>query len=183
VRLSGPWAVCRLGRFTEPRIEAEIVLHFRSTPVATDDPAAVLACIDWIAHGVEIVQSHFPGWKFQAADAIADSALHGMLLVGEPQSVEGFGSDLVSQLERFTIALSCEDSVRDRGRGSNVFGGPLAAAAHLISLLAKQPQALRTGELVATGTLTLALPMLAGETWSTALDGIALPGVSVTSEP
>jgi 2-oxo-3-hexenedioate decarboxylase len=71
--------------------------------------------------------------------------------------------------------------VRDTGRGSNVLGSPLAAAGHLIALLAKQPQAkpLQAGELVTTGTLTGALPIRAGETWSTVLDGIALPGISV----
>lgn len=147
----------------------------------SDNPIAVLACIDWIAHGIEIVQSHFPGWKFQAADTITDCALHGTLLVGEPQSVERLGADLVSRLERFTIALSCEGDVRERGHGANVLGSPLAAAAHLISVLAKQPKAkaLEAGELVTTGTLTRALPIRAGETWSTVLDGIALSGISV----
>jgi len=181
VRLSGPRAACRLARFAEPRIEPEIVLHFRSAPPVTDDPVALLACIDWIAHGIEIVQSHFPRWKFQAADTIADCALHGTLLVGEPQRVERLGTDLVSRLERFTITLSCEDDVRDRGRGCNVLGGPLAAVTHLISALEKQPlaKALQGGELVTTGTLTQALPIRAGETWSTVFDDIALPGISV----
>lgn len=53
--------------------------------------------------GSKIVQSHFRGWKFQAADAVADWALHGMLLVGEPQSVDRFDTDLVSQLKHFTV--------------------------------------------------------------------------------
>ena len=173
---------CRLGRFAEPRIEPEVVLHFRSSPPVTNDPADLLACIDWIAHGIEIVQSHFPGWKFRAADTIADWALHGTLLVGEPQPVEGMGPDLAAQLERFTISLSCDGHVRDTGRGSNVLGGPLKAAAHLIAVLARQPQGkvLQASELVTTGTLTRALPIRAGEAWSTALDGIALPGISVT---
>ena len=90
-----------LARFAEPRIEPELVLHFRSTPPLTDDPAEILACIDWIAHGIEIVQSHFPGWKFRAADTVADWALHGTLLVGEPQSVERLGRDLVFTARAF----------------------------------------------------------------------------------
>ena len=181
VHLPASLGTCRLGRFAEPRIEPEIVLHFRSAPPATNDPAELLACIDWIAHGIEIVQSHFPGWTFRAADTVADWALHGTLLVGEPQSVERIGPDLVSRLERFTISLSCDGHVRDTGRGSNVLASPLNAAAHLIAVLAKQPQAkaLQAGELVTTGTLTRALPIRAGETWSTVLDGIALPGISV----
>jgi 2-keto-4-pentenoate hydratase len=157
------------------------VLHFRSAPPESGDPAEILACVDWIAHGFEIVQSHFPGWKFQAADTIADSALHGTLLVGEPQDVARLGSDLVARLERFTIALACDGVVRERGHGANVLGSPLAAVAHLISLLSTQPlaTALQAGELVTTGTLTQASPIRAGETWSTELDGIGLPGLSV----
>jgi 2-keto-4-pentenoate hydratase len=182
VHLSGSRGACRLGRFIEPRIEPEIVVHFRSAPpIGENDPAAILACIDWIAHGIEIVQSHFPGWKFQAADTIADWALHGTLLVGEPQGVGRFGPDLVSQFERFAITLSCDGDVRDRGRGSNVLGSPLAAVAHLTVLLEKQPHAsaLQADDLVTTGTLTVALPIRAGETWSTVFDGIQLPGISV----
>src|SRR5204862_1807811 len=70
--------------------------------------------------------------------SIADAALHGTLLVGEPQGVDEIGPDLVSRLERFMISLSCDGDVRDSGRGSNVLGSPLAAAAHLIAVLAKQ---------------------------------------------
>jgi 2-oxo-3-hexenedioate decarboxylase len=181
VHLSASRGSCRLGRFAEPRIEPEIVLHFRSPPPLTDDPAQLLSCIDWIAHGIEIVQSHFPGWKFRAADTIADWALHGTLLVGEPQSVARIGSDLATMLERFTISLSCDGHVRDTGSGSNVLGSPLRAAAHLNAVLATQPEAkaLQAGELVTTGTLTGALPIRAGETWTTVLDGIPLPGISV----
>lgn len=99
--------------------------------------------------------------------------------------MERFETDLVSQLKHFTVTLVCEEHIRERGRGSNALGSPLTAAAHLISLLAKQPQAsaLQADELVATGTLTRALPVLAGETWSTAIDGISLPSISVTFEP
>ena len=181
VHLPASRGACGLGRFAEPRIEPEIVLHFRSAPPVTNDPAELLACIDWIAHGIEIVQSHFLGWTFRAADTVADWALHGTLLVGEPQAVERMGPDLVSRLERFTISLSCDGDVRDTGCGANVLGRPLSAAAHLIAVLAKQSQAtaLQAGELVTTGTLTMALPIRAGETWNTVLDGIALPGISV----
>jgi 2-keto-4-pentenoate hydratase len=146
------------------------------------DPAELLACIDWIAHGFEIVQSHFPGWKFRAADTIADGALHGTLCVGEPQEVRRLGASLMSDLERFAIALSCDGNVRERGKGSNVLGSPLTAVAHLIAVLAKQSRTkpLQAGELVTTGTLTTALAIHAGETWTTELEGIAMPGISLT---
>ena len=183
-RLSGSRGTCRLGRFVaDPRIEPEIILHFRAAPPLGGDPAAVLACVDWVAHGFEIVQSHFPHWKFQAADTIANSSLHGTLLVGEPRPLDTLGDDLISRLKRFTIALACDGTVHDRGRGANALGSPLAAVAHLTSVLAAQHAgAIQADELVTTGTLTQAPLIRAGETWSTALDGIDLPGLSVTFE-
>jgi 2-keto-4-pentenoate hydratase len=181
MHLSNSTGTCALGRFADPRIEPEIVLHFKSAPPSTANPAEILCCIDWIAHGIEIVQSHFPDWKFQAADTIADSSLHATLLVGEPRKVEELGANLVERLGTFTISLSCDGAERDRGGGANVLGSPLAAIAHLLSVLAQQPksQPLAAGELVTTGTLTRALTLRAGETWSTRFDGLDLPGITL----
>src|SRR5256712_8047743 len=65
-----------IGHLLQPRIEPEIQLHFTRTPPVTRDEAAILDCIDWIAHGFEIVQCPFCDWKFKAADAIAAFAVH-----------------------------------------------------------------------------------------------------------
>lgn len=174
-------AVCRIGGLAEPRIEPEIVLHFASAPPVASDPQAILACIDWIAHGFEIVQSHFPGWRFAAADTIADGALHGLLLVGPPRRVGALGADVAARLERFTIELLRAGELRERGTGANVLDGPLQAVAHLVAVLAASgAPPLAAGEIVSTGTLTRALPIAAGETWSTRIGGIDLPGITAT---
>ncbi|MNC89421.1 hypothetical protein D3C83_53560 [compost metagenome] len=49
-------------------------------------------------------------------------------------------------------------------------------------MLARQPEApaLRAGEIVTTGVLTDAHPVNAGETWTTSLRGLPLPGLTVT---
>ncbi len=62
-----------------------------------------------------------------------------------------------------------------------MLGSPLAAVAHLLAVLAERPadEAIQAGELVTTGTLTQAHPVHAGETWSTALEGIGLPGLRI----
>ena len=174
-------ATCRIARFAEPKIEPEIVLHFHTAPPVDGDAAAILACVDWIAHGFEIVQSAYPGWKFKVADTIANSALHGTLLVGAPQPVARLGAGLIQALMHFSISLYRDGAVADTGKGSNVLGSPLAAIGHLLGVLARQPQypPLRANEMVTTGTLTAALSIHPGETWRTELDGIALPGLAV----
>lgn len=172
-----------LGPFSEPKIEPEIVVHFSETPPVGGDLFALLACVDWVAHAFEIVQCHYPGWVFQAADTVADSALHGALLVGDTVPVAELGDDPIDVLESFELTLSRNGEAMETGKGANVLGGPLAAVAHLIAALGEQGSApLEAGEMVTTGTLTGAYPLRVGETWSTKLNGIVLPGLSVTIE-
>ena len=67
----------------EPRIEPEIAFGLVAAPAAGMNKQALLGCIDWVAHGFEIVQSIFPNWTFLAADTIAAYGLHGALLSGD----------------------------------------------------------------------------------------------------
>lgn len=184
-RLATDRATCSIGRFAEPKIEPEIVLHLRSAPPAGADLRAVLESVDWVAHAFEIVQSHFPGWRFQAADTVADCSLHGTLLIGKPQVVERLARDPLGALESFTLALACNGEVRESGRGANVLGSPLAALAHLVAVLSRQPdfRPLQADEIVTTGTITAAQPVRIGEVWNTELEGIALPGLTVEFVP
>jgi 2-oxo-3-hexenedioate decarboxylase len=179
---TGGTARCNCEHCPEPLIEPEIIVHFHSAPPTGGDAADILACIDWIAHGIEIVQSHFPDWQFQAADTVADCGLHAMLIVGEPVETARLGPNLLSDLETFTITLFCNDNERDRGQGANVMGNPVKAVEHLNDVLSRQPHApsLQANELVTTGSLTAALPITGRQRWSTELAGIALPGISVS---
>ena len=77
----------------EPRIEPEIVFRLASTPAPGMDERALLACIDWVAHGFEIVQSIFPGWKFSIPDTVAAFGLHGALLIGPRHSIAAHAED------------------------------------------------------------------------------------------
>jgi 2-oxo-3-hexenedioate decarboxylase len=181
VRLNDTRATCRLGKFVEPKIEPEIVFGFRAIPRIGVGLVEVLNAIDWVAHGFEIVQSHFPGWKFQAPDTVVDAGLHATLLVGPPRPLSQLGTDVIGALESFTLALSCGDRHIETAKGSNVLGNPLSAVVHLLSVLAKQPDyaALQAGEIVATGTVTTARSIQAGEIWRSEVRGIALPGLTV----
>lgn len=176
-------AFMKIDGFAEPRIEPEIVLHFKSAPPEPRDEAAVLGCIDWIAHGFEIVQSPFPGWKFKVPDTIAVNGLHGALIIGDPIPVATI-PDCAKRLREFRIKLKRGDAVMAEGCGANVLDSPLLASAYLARTLKNLPEfpPVAAGEVVTTGTLTAALPIRQGETWNTLLSGIALPGLAVTFE-
>jgi 2-keto-4-pentenoate hydratase len=175
-----------IGHLAQPRIEPEILLHFKTSPAGARTEAEILECIDWIAHSVEIVQSHFADWKFKAADTAAAFGLHGALMVGPPRPIADLGTpdELIAKLRTFTIALSKNGEVQARGGGFNVLDSPLLAFAHLQTVLERLPQfePVQAGEIVTTGTLTAALPITAGQTWSTEIDGLDLPGLRVRFE-
>jgi 2-keto-4-pentenoate hydratase len=168
--------------FVQPKIEPELVLHLHRAPAPGADEAALLACIDWVAHGFEIVQSHYANWQFTAADAVAAGSLHGALLLGEPVPVAQLGANPTELLRNCHIGLFRDGEHLQTGVGSNVLGSPLAALSHLVSLLAAQgpAQALQAGEMVTTGTLTAAYDVRPGQTWRTQIAGINLPGLHVT---
>jgi 2-oxo-3-hexenedioate decarboxylase len=180
-RPRGGRAVAAIGGFACAKIEPEIVLHFKAAPPAVRDEAAILDCVDWVAHGFEIVQSPFPDWKFKAADTIAANGLHGTLVVGEQVPVASI-PDCARRLRELRVALRKGDVVAAEGSGANVLGSPLLAFAHLVEVLARLPQCppVAAGEVVTTGTLTPALDVAPGETWSTTISGIALPGLTIT---
>lgn len=166
----------------EPRIEPELVLHLARTPERGMDEAALFGCVDWVAHGFEIVFSIFPGWRFGAADAAAAYGVHAGLLLGPRHGVGGERAWWFEALSRFGVRLAREGGGAVEGHATNVLGGPLSALRFLVEEIARFPDAppLAAGELVTTGTLTEAMPAVPGETWRSTLDGVPLEGLRLT---
>jgi 2-oxo-3-hexenedioate decarboxylase len=170
-----------LAGLAEPRIEPEIIFGLAAALAPGMDERALLGCVDWIAHGFELVQSIFPRWEFTLPDTVAAYGLHGRLMVGPRHSIAERGDDWLGSLSTFRIDLQRDGTVVDQGRASNVLGGPLSALRHLVEVLASDPvnPPLAAGEIVTTGTLTRAFPVAPGETWTTELSGVALDGIAV----
>lgn len=165
----------------EPRIEPEIVFGLAAAPTPGMDERALLGCIDWVAHGFEVVQSIFPAWAFLAADTVAAYGLHGALRIGPRHSVASRLEDWQGELESFEIDLYRNGALADHGRAANVLDGPVHALRHLVELLAADPfnPPLAAGEIVTTGTLTRAFPVAKGEVWTTRLTGVPLEGARI----
>ena len=157
-----------------PRIEPEICFRLRAAP----EGRRLADCIEWMAHAVEIVQCHHPRWKLTFADSTADNGLHGRLVVGAPAPLPADAERLLARVE---VQLLRGEELVDRGVGANVLGSPLAALAHLVEVLAKQPgaAALAAGEIVTTGVITDAHPVAPGQVWSTRITGLPLPGLTI----
>jgi len=169
----------------EPRIEPEIVLGLAAAPAAGMSEAALLGCVEWVAHGFEIVQSVYPGWKLSGAESAAAFGLHGALVVGPRHAVGGDREAWGERLRDFTLTLRKGDAVVAEGAGANVLGGPIRALRFLVEEIARYPvnAPIAAGEIVTTGTLTDAQPALPGDVWLTELQGIPIAGISLGFAP
>lgn len=166
-----------------PRLEPEIAFKLRAElPNGVSDPAQVLETVEWLAPSFEIVDCHFADWKFKPADAAADFSLHWRLIVGEPKRVDaGDIEELIGSLRDCEVTLRRDGVIMDRGVGANALGHPATALVFLADVLAQQPQfePLAADEIITTGTLTAALPIQPGESWSSEYRGLPVTGIQI----
>jgi 2-oxo-3-hexenedioate decarboxylase len=170
--------------FVEPRIEPEIMFGLKAAPLPGMKERALLDCIEWVSLGYEIVQSIFPGWKFAAADTVAANGVHGALTIGPRHAIAHRETQWQSELASFGVELYCNENLTQRGGGALVLDSPLLALRHLVELLANDSHnpPLRAGDVISTGTLTLAMPVRAGETWTARVTGIPLEEITLRFE-
>ena len=173
-------SVLSLTGLPSPKIEPEVVFWLGAVPRPGMSDRELLECVEAVALGFELVSSIFPDWRFTAPDAVAGFGVHAALITGSQVQISG---DLgwIDQLSRFKVRLTCDGRRVAEGGGADVLGSPLSALRHLNDLLADREfgEPLRAGEVVTTGTLTLAMPVKPGENWTAEPEGIALAPITI----
>lgn len=172
-----------LAGMAAPRIEPEIVIKLkRPILIGGMSDEELVGSLEWIAIGFEIVDSHFPDWRFTAADAVADFGVHAALVVGTPWRIDpAEAQGIVQQLQKLEVVLRKRDEDFAKGIGSNALGSPLLALDHLARVLATQSWApsLVSGEIITTGTLTPLPYVQKGERWSVEITGAPLAPLTI----
>lgn len=174
-RLDGNAAQVSLAGLCQPRLEPEVVFCFARTPNAGMDLDALKGCLSWVAHGYEIVHTHFDAWRFTAADTVADFALHGRLFIGPGVPVAQWPT-LAADLAALEVELSQGGEAKERGVGAIVLDGPLNALRLWVDAMARDTPFwhIVPGDVVTTGTITDAWPLVPGQRWRTTLSDARL---------
>ena len=182
-QLDGPSAAVSLRGLSQPRLEPEVVFGFARSPRAGMGLAELQGCLDWVAHGFEIVHTHFAGWQFSAADTVADFALHGRLCVGPRVPVQGW-TTLAEDLAALRVELLCDGKLVDSGQGAVVLDGPLNALRLWVDAMAEHTPVwpVVPGDVVTTGTITDAWALRPGQVWRTRLSDVRLAGLTLSAE-
>ncbi len=150
------------GRFTQPRVEPEIALRFAHDLEPGADRAAVLAAVESAHAALEIVDSVWSGYRFRIEDNTADGSSAAGVAFGPVVAV-----DRIADIE---VRLRVGDEEVGRGRGSDASGHPADGVVWLVDQLADRGARVRAGDLVITGGLTAATPLLRGGVVSAGFD-------------
>ena len=181
-QVEGGAATVSLAGFSQPRLEPEIMVGFARAPRAGMSEAELAGCIEWVAHGYEIVHTHSADWRFKAADTVADFALHGRLFVGRRVPIAAF-ADPARELAALHVELLEDGEVIDQGDATIVLDGPMTALRLWVDAMAAQPEQwpIVAGDIVTTGTITDAAPMRPGRRFESRLSDPRLPPMALTT--
>ncbi len=131
-----------LSGFVQPRVEPELAVVLRDAVPPGTSPGAVVLAIGAVFLGIDLLDSVWEGYRFSAADVVADNASGGAFLLGDralPWPLDGelalyldgelVASGPVRALEPVTAHLAwLADAVGGLAAGQVVFLGSPAPA-------------------------------------------------------
>ena len=144
-------------------IEAEFAFSMgRDLPGRGEDysVAEVMAAVAALHPAIEVPDSRFEDYaRAGAAQLVADNACASYFCCGPATSAQWRALDLSAH----PVSVSINGKLAAQGSGANVLGDPRVALTWLANELIKRGMALRTGQVVTTGTTMTPAPVVAGD--------------------
>ena len=152
-------ATVSMSGLIHPRAEPEICFVLRSTLAGPGcHIGAVLAATDFVLPGIEVIDSRYRGFDFDARSLVADNTSAARFTVGG----QGRRPDQVD-LRTVGIVLEKNGEPAGLGAGAAVLGHPAAAVAMLANHLGRRGQVIPAGTMIMSGAITEAIPVRAGD--------------------
>lgn len=156
-----PGGVLVCSEFLQARIEPEIAFWLAEDVRGPGITAEhVLAASRGVSAALELVDSRITNWRITLVDTIADNASSGRMIVSES----------VVPVERLDLAavrtvLTRNGEPVGTGTGAAVLGHPAVAVAWLANKLAEFGVTLLAGQVVLSGSMCGAVPVVPGDTF------------------
>lgn len=149
----------RTAELIHPKVEAEICVV---TKAPLQGPGchvgAVMAAIDFVIPGVEIIDSRYRDFKFDLKSVIADNTSASRFVIGgRARGVDGL------DLRTLGVVLEKNGEIVAMAAGAAVMGHPAAAIAALANHLGERGEGIPAGTFIMTGGVTEAIAVQAGD--------------------
>jgi 2-keto-4-pentenoate hydratase len=154
--------------FLQPRVEPEIAFVLKKPLAGPGVTAArAIAAVDFVLPALEIIDSRVRDWEITLADTVADNASSGVVVLGSrPTRLADADLTLTS------CVLRRGGEEVGQGVGGAVLGTPVNALVWLANTLGDLGVALEPGHVVLPGSVTAAVPVRAGDTFTATFGGL-----------
>jgi 2-oxo-3-hexenedioate decarboxylase len=156
-----------------PKIEAEIAfVTSKELSGLSCSINEVLAATECVMPAMEIIDSRYKDFRFDAASVVADNTSAAMYVVGgAPRRPKGLDLALLG------VVMQRNGELVGTAAGAAVLGHPAASVAALVAWLAGSGQVLPAGSLVMTGGVTEAVLVAAGDHFTARAQHLGTVGV------
>jgi len=156
------------GQFIAPRAEGEIAFVMARDVMGPGLTAAdIYRNIAYVTPCFEIVDSRIRDWKITIADTIADNGSSGAFVLGT-----GRAAPDTLDLRSIGMVLEKNGEVIGTGAGAAALGHPINCVTWLANKLGEFGIALKAGEVILSGSLSIMFPVRAGDRISMTLSGL-----------
>lgn len=162
-----------LAALFKPRVEVEVMFRLARPLPADATPAQAQACTDALAVAIEIVDSRYSDFRFNAHDAVADNASASGFVIGPwmPASTDVGGRAVALEIDGVVVASGSTAAILDH---------PLQALCNVARLAARDGRPLAEGSLVLAGSAIDPFGIAAGQTVRGRIEGVGSVGFTAS---
>ena len=167
-----------IGRFLQPRVEAEVAFVLASDLDSGPlDLPQIRGAVDYAVAALEICDSRIAQWDISFGDTVADNASAGAYVLGSARHT-------LADVEPRDVSMSMTVSGQPRstGTGDACLGDPLQALVWLARRAHECGDPLRAGQLILSGALGPMRPVEAGAAVAATLTGLGTVTCRFTQE-
>lgn len=164
---------CRMDELIHPKVEPEIAfVTGRPLKGPGCHIGAVLAAIDFVIPGIEVIDSRYRDFRFDLKSVVADNTSAARFVVGGQPSG-------VASIDLRTVGVVMEKNGEPVafGAGAAVLGHPAAAIAMLANHLGARGEEIPAGTLILSGGITEAVAVKAGDAVTLRVQGMGSTGL------
>jgi 2-keto-4-pentenoate hydratase len=166
-------ATVPIGRFIQPRVEAEIAFVLRRDLEEGDlELDQVRDAVDHVVAALEICDSRIAGWDISFADTVADNASAGAYVLGTERRTL---AEVTTREVTMTMTVTGQED--STGSGAACLDDPLVALQWLARKARDLGDPLRSGHVVLSGALGPMRPVTPGAQATATISGLGTVAV------
>lgn len=145
-----------MAHYVHPRVEPEIAYLIKHELAGNISPLEAINGVAGIACAMEVIDSRYANFKFDAGDVVADNTSAAGFVIGDWHAPD-------TDVTNLGIILNINGRPKQIGSSASILGNPSRALVAAIRLAAENGEPLQPGDIVLAGSATAAVELSVGD--------------------